>query len=513
MASVEEVRNSYNFVQAGLSTLAAAASVALCLARGRLDSEMGLADLFGTTRLRAQNNHGALISHVGDNGTIVGVNVHGQNPNTVHWVAHNTWVLGSCCVLVPLWSKYEANSADGCTCWHIPSITFKGTGRDPTPIVNGAAAVASDPQCCKIPSYQCDVHGKGTMQDLHARVIRDTSGGLALNSMMLEGPSQLYQWMLEEDQQCTYLFGVDKLGASALARMVAESLATLDSSQKGRTSDLVDWSLGKVQLSDKPNLQWFGNAATVVLVAMTELTLILLLSLVFGLDPFVSCLGARRGIRSLRLGSNGVTQFADLWLWKVQGREIDDVDGRKTSILVVRPRRDLKLYHVDCTFKIVGLLIAAAFWMLTVFGIVHPFGLKRDSAWGSVGIWAAYVVLVGNVVGIVSSGLPLRLESSLPGQSRDPGYGMLGYSLMQCLVELAVTSLRLVPRLGDSKWLVRCWYIVLEIGIWVEWCAAKRSLCTGPQSSAPIAWELTVLQAGALARAAILAAVSGKWTN
>ncbi|KAI5078016.1 hypothetical protein GOP47_0007840, partial [Adiantum capillus-veneris] len=57
--SVQELRDSYNFLQAGLSTLAAGASVALCLARGRLDSEMHVVDFFTMTRFKVQNKYGS----------------------------------------------------------------------------------------------------------------------------------------------------------------------------------------------------------------------------------------------------------------------------------------------------------------------------------------------------------------------------------------------------------------------------------------------------------------------
>ncbi|KAJ7520923.1 hypothetical protein O6H91_19G029600 [Diphasiastrum complanatum] len=534
MASIDEVRNSYNFVQAGLSTLAAGASVALCLARGRLDSEMNLADLFCTTRFNKQNNndYGALVSFHGNNGCILGINVRGSNANTVMWVAHNTWVQGSYTTLVPFWTSYVPNatqdatqnqdstaSTPRCTCWHIPSISVHGSGRtsvNEMPREMFFQPTSQDPQCYRVPSYQCEQHGRQHMPDLHSEIMQTYRGVPApqLHSAVLKGPSKLYQLMLDDERsgtQSTYLFAVDRLGAASLARMVSESMATLDSSQKGRTSDLVDWSLGKLDLSDKPDIKWIGNAATVVLVGVAELVLLLLLSCVFGLDPFVSSLGARRGVRSLRLGANGITQFADLWLEMVGG---DNISGWNTPILRVVPRKNLRLWYLDWAFKVCGLVIAFVFWALTVFGYVHPLGLHRNDAWGILGNWAAFVALIGNVIGIFTSGLPLRLDQSLPGRRHDPGYSMVGYSLLQCFSELALTILRTVPHFRHMKWLRRCWYVMLETGIWVQWFAAKRCLLSGPQSeSSGVTWEQTLIQAGALARATVLSAVSGKWSS
>lgn len=257
--SVDELRNNYNFLQAGLSTLAAGASVALCLARGRLDSEMGVADFFTLTRLTKQNEYGSYVSAGGNNGTIIGVHVGASsNDNAVMWAQHNTWAQGNVMAMVSFQMGWPSTTQPGsqhppgspptptqqplCTCWHIPSITAHGSAR------GGAAALQQvekiEPQCYRVPSYQCAVHGQAHMPELHERVEREVARGTPL-AQALEEPSQLVQWMKEEEErgkQYTYFFGVEKLGARTLTRMVSESLVTLDASEKGRTSDLVDWS-------------------------------------------------------------------------------------------------------------------------------------------------------------------------------------------------------------------------------------------------------------------------------
>eukprot|EP00250_Pteridium_aquilinum_P028460 c37199_g1_i1 orf=3-518(-) len=100
--TVEEVRNSYNFLEAGLSTLAAGASVALCLARGRLDSEMNVVDFFTMADFEVRNAYGSKSSASGNNGSVIGVSLGGgnYNRNVVMWFAHNTWAQGCTSTLV-----------------------------------------------------------------------------------------------------------------------------------------------------------------------------------------------------------------------------------------------------------------------------------------------------------------------------------------------------------------------------------------------------------------------------
>lgn len=243
----------------------------------------------------------------------------------------------------------------------------------------------------------------------------------------------------------------------------------------------------------------------------------LVFSFVFGLDPFVSSLGARRGVRSLRLGAGGVTNFADLWLLEVKGFTIK---GWDTPVLRVKPRPNLRLWYFDTSVKMAGLLAVFIFWITCVLGYAHPLGLKRNQAWGSNASWTVYVASLGTLIGFFTCVKAIgALDKIVPSLRHEKGFGMLGYSVAECGLELAFAVLRLlamhVPQLTTgSKWLQRSWFVLLELGVWLQWLTAKRTLSAGPHSdSLGISWKLTALQAGALARATILAAVSGNWSS
>ena len=593
-ASVDELRNNYNFLQAGLSTLAAATSVALCLARGRLDSEMGIADFFAMVRLKKQNEYNGYYS-IGTNGVVIGVHVGpGEpNPNTVMWARHNTWAQGSTIALVPLHigpprpvqetptlnqvtisgpssgpsprneptesgpssslqlseaaaivsgpSSGSASTSETrapqpeCTCWHITTITSSSFGG--AYALSGILQPTSDRQSKRVTSYQCALHGQHHLDVLHQRVQSRVSRGTPLISVLtdqlgrdippaqliIQDSSLLFELMKHEHEQCTYFFGVDRIGARCLTRMVSESLVTLDASQKGRTSDLVEWSLGRLDLSEKPDIKWEGSFGTVLIVALLELLLMIVFSVVFGLDPFVSSLGARRGVRSLRLGPGGVTSFGDLWLLKVKAYSYR---GWDTPILRVEPRDDMRLWYVDLIAKSVGLLVVWGFWIANVMGTVHPLGLNRNQAWGNTSLWTIYVGMIASIVGFMTcfTARP-KMKNRFPGTKKDKGFGLLHWCMAECGLEIAVSILRLKlphsqyfmrapPHTASSivKGLRRGWYVLLEVGIWMQWITAKRSLSAGPHSdSHGVPWERTSLLAGALARATILAAVSGDW--
>eukprot|EP00250_Pteridium_aquilinum_P008077 c17652_g1_i2 orf=276-2303(+) len=632
--SVEELRNSYNFLEAGLSTLAAGAGVALCLARGRLDSEMHVVDFFTLTKFHVQNKYGSKVSFMGNNGSVIGVSLGSRdwNHNAVMWIAHNTWAQGSSSTLVrfcsgvptapthtptmprtltsastqtpstspipmtispppvpasilnaptptsPAFISASTPTSPGviptsisttlalassrtptstfsllahtstsslaptstpihstptfttapptCMCWHIPSIAANSAGRGGLASLHDVNPMnPPDAQCYRIPSYQCHIHGQDRMPALHDQVQRDLASGLPLDEA-LQGPSQLVQYMLADEQDGVpraYFFGVDNLGAQSLKRMVSESMATQDASEKGRTSDLVDWSLGRLALSDKPNVRWHASASTVVLVSLLELVLMLVLCVVFGLDPFVSSLGARRGIRSLRLGGGGVTVFADLWLLEVKGYTIRGWED--TPVLRVTPRRSLGLWYFDAAMKMVGLLMVFSFWIACVFGYAHPLGLKRSEAWSNKESWAIYLGTVGTVIGLFTS-FPLTgvLGRVLPTMSRGSGYHMLRLCWVECVAELVLAVLRILHsknQLGtmrvtshDHYWaLLPCWYVTLEMGVWLQWLTSKRTMQAGPHSADRVAWAFTAIQAGAFARATVLAAVSGSWQS
>lgn len=364
------------------------------------------------------------------------------------------------------------------------------------------------------------------MPTLHQKVQGQLAAGLSL-AMALEGPSKLVQYMLDDEQDRmahVYFFGVDNLGARTLKRMVSESMATQDASQKGRTSDLVDWSLGKLELSDKPTVIWNGSAFTVILVSLLEVVLMIILCVVFGLDPFVSSLGARRGTRSLRLGEGGVTVFADLWLLEVEGYTIRGWEN--TPVLRVKARKNLTLWYFDAAVKLIGLTAIFAFWITCVFGYAHPLGLKRSEAWRNKESWTIYVGTIGTVIGFFTS-TPVTgiLDRFVPTMSKGRGFYMLRLCWVECMFELGLAVLRILHannRLGvmhinshdRNWWLLPCWYVTLEAGVWLQWLTSKRSMRAGPHSeSKGAAWAFTLLQAGAFARATILAAVSGSWRD
>ncbi|KAH7431760.1 hypothetical protein KP509_08G065200 [Ceratopteris richardii] len=550
--SVEEVRNSYNFLQAGLSTLASAASAALCLARGRLDSEMGVADFFTMSSFRDQNDYGSKVSDAGNNGIIIGVSLaEGKwNHNTLQWIAHNTWAQGSFttlvkfCVGVP--PEYQAvpgthtsvpstpPSSSGsqvsshapavvipCTCWHIPSIAGNSSGRTGG-LASLREAIRVDPQCVRVPSYQCPLHGQGSMPILHEHVLRELAKGSSV-LLALSGSSKFFEYMLDDvrtRERVEYFFGVDNAGAKALKRMISESMATKDASDRGRTSDLVDWSLGKVEITDRPDIAWIGTASTVILVDALELVLMVLLCVVFGLDPFVSSLGARRGVRSLRLGQGGVTVFADLWMFNAKGYFVEGWE--QTPIVRVKPRPTRKLWYFDMTLKVGGLAVTFAFWIVSVFGYVHPLGLERRKAWANEEKWSIYLGAGGSVIGFLTSAqMTGSLQRFAPTMSKRRGYYLLRVCWIQCMVEFGLSLLRVVYAAkgkmrsvrghGDGYWIVLpCWYVVMETGIWIQWVASKRMMYYGPHSQS---WPLTMMQAGAFMRATVLSAVSGSWSN
>lgn len=364
------------------------------------------------------------------------------------------------------------------------------------------------------------------MPTLHQEVQRGVASGLPLDAA-LQGPSQLVQYMLDDQKErvpLIYFFGVDNLGARTLKRMVSESMATQDASEKGRTSDLVDWSLGRLELWEKPNVIWRGSASTVVLVSLLEVVLMILLCLVFGLDPFVSSLGARRGTRSLRLGGGGVTVFADLWLLEVKGYTIGGWEN--TPVLRVQPRENLRLWYLDAAMKLTGLVMIFAFWIACVFGYAHPLGLKRSESWGNKESWAIYVGTIGTAIGFFTSApMTGMLDRFAPTMSKGSGFHMLRLCWVECMVELALAVLRILHaknRLGMMHmtshdrywWLLPCWYVTLEAGVWLQWLTSKRTMLAGPHSeSKGVAWAFTIIQAGAFARATILAAVSGSWRD
>ena len=426
-----------------------------------------------------------------------------------------------------------------CTCWHITTITSSSFGG--THALLGILQATNDSQSRRVTSYQCALHGQHHLKELHQRVQSQVSKNKPLKFALTAGTDQqdrdmppeqliiqdsslLFELMKEEHEQCTYFFGIDRIGARCLTRMVSESLVTLDASQKGRTSDLVEWSLDRLDLSEKPDIKWEGSFGTVLIVASLELLLMLVLSLVFGLDPFVSSLGARRGVRSLRLGPGGVTTFGDLWLLNVKGYSYR---GWDTPILRVKPRNDMRLWYVDLIAKIVGLSMVWGFWIANVMGAVHPVGLNRNQAWGNTSLWTIYVGMIAGIIGFMTSfraraNMQFRLA---PGLKREKGFRLLHWCMAECAVEIAMSILRLTlphsqyfmrapPHTASSvvKGLRRAWYVLLEVGIWMQWITAKRSLSAGPHSdSLGVPWERTFLLAGALARATILAAVSGDW--
>ena len=186
----------------------------------------------------------------------------------------------------------------------------------------------------------------------------------------------------------------------------------------------------------------------------------------------------------------------------------------------------MRLWYVDLLAKSVGLSVVWGFWIANVMCTVHPLGLNRNQAWGNTSLWTIYVGMIASIVGFMTcfTARP-KMKNRFPGTKKDKGFGLLHWCMAECALEIAMSILRLAlphsqyfmrapPHTASSivKGLRRGWYVLLEVGIWMQWITAKRSLSAGPHSdSRGVPWERTFLLAGALARATILAAVSGDW--